>query len=390
MGILADNLLEAKDNYRCSGVVFLDLRKAFDTVNHQCLLRKFAKCGVVGNVHKWLSNYLLDHWQFVQVGEVKSFRSRCLRGVPQGSKLGPLLFNFYTSDLPLGDLRSSVISYADDTCLSISGNSYNDVLSVLQIDVNLLSAWFRDNLMMLNGKKSKLLLFRKFRDTINRSSLSITVDDVALKPVDSAKYLGVIFDRNLNWRHHLSSAVKKVARKLGVLYRSFKLFNVPGHVAFVRSIIQPDLDYCSSIWNDGSTGISAKLQRIEKRCLRVLDGRRGREPTGDISPILEKYGLSTCKTRHAFYLGSLAHRGFYLLAPREICFRFNKSDISSTYGTRLSASGVILSPLHTEALCRTFFYRVQCFWNSLPSSLRTISNRVVFRYSLRNYICMLD
>ena len=162
MGILADNLLEAKDDRRCSGVVFLDLRKAFDTVNHQCLPRKFAKCGVVGNVHKWLSNYLLDRWQFVQVGDVKSFRSRCLRGVQQGLKLGPLLFNFYTSDLPLGDLRSSVILYADDTCLSASGDSYNVVLSVLQIDVNLLSAWFRDKSMMLNGKKSKLVLFRKF------------------------------------------------------------------------------------------------------------------------------------------------------------------------------------------------------------------------------------
>ena len=88
MGILADNLLKAKDNRRCSGVVFLDSSKAFDTVNHQFLLRKFAKCGVVGNVHKWLSNYLMDSWQFVQVGDVKSFRFRCLRGVPQGSKLG--------------------------------------------------------------------------------------------------------------------------------------------------------------------------------------------------------------------------------------------------------------------------------------------------------------
>ena len=127
----------------------------------------------------------MDRWQFVQVGDLKSVRSRCLRGVHQGSILGPLVFNFYTSDLPLGDLRSSVISYADDTCLSASGDSYNDVLSVLQIDVNLLSAWFRDNLMMLNGKKSKLVLCRKFRDTIDRSSLSITVDDVALKPVDS-------------------------------------------------------------------------------------------------------------------------------------------------------------------------------------------------------------
>ena len=161
-------------------------------------------------------------------------------------------------------------------------------------------------------------------------------------------------------------------------------------MAFVRSIIQPDLDYCSSIWNDGSAGISAKLQRIEKRCLRVLDGPRGRESTGDISPILAKYGLSTCKTRHSFYLGSLAHRGFYSLAPSEICFRFEKADISSTYGTRLSASGVILSRPHTEALRRTFFYRAQCLWNSLPSSLRMISNRVVFRYRLGNYICMLD
>ena len=139
--------------------------------------------------------------------------------------------------------------------------------------------------------------------------------------------------------------MKKVARKLGVLYRSFKL---------LKSF--------------------RELKRDVYESLMVVVVYR--EPTGDMSPILAKYGLSTCKTRHAFYLGSPAHRGFYSLAPSEICFRFKKADISSTYGTRLSASGVILSRPHTEALRRTFFYRAQCFWNLLPSSLRTISNRV--------------
>ena len=138
--------------------------------------------------------------------------------------------------------------------------------------------------------------------------------------MDSAKYLGVIFYHNLNWCSHLSLVVKKVARKLGVLYRSFNLLNVPARVAFVRSISQPDLDYYSSVLNYGAAGISAGLQTIEKRCHEsTMVVMVGSPCTGDISPILAKYGLSTCKTRHASYLGYLAHRSLYSLAPSEIC-----------------------------------------------------------------------
>jgi len=123
--------VEAKDQRKRSGAVFLDLRKAFDAVDHGRLIAKLRSCGVSGQVIGWISNYLSNRWQFVQVGEEVSEKERCCKGVPQCSKLGPLLFNFYTSDLPQAVSKSSVILYADDTCLYSSGSSFSDVVSIM-------------------------------------------------------------------------------------------------------------------------------------------------------------------------------------------------------------------------------------------------------------------
>ena len=380
--VLADTLLEAKDNKLCSGAVFLDVRKAFDTVDHARLLSKLWNCGVNGNVHLWLSNYLSDRSQFVQVGEDASACCRCLRGVPQGSKLGPLLYNFYTSDLPSSNLTSSIILYADDVCLMTSHTSYSGVVKSLQHDVSLLSSWYDRNLMKLNGKKTQLMLFRKFRDSTDLSNFSISVDGSTVSPTNSARYLGVIFDVNLSWRPQVDSVVKKVSRKLGALYRARSQLNAPARVAFVRSIIQPDVDYCSVVWDSGSHSISSRLRQIDKRCLRLLAGIRFREPTGDLPNLFNRFNLHSFDLRHQFSLGVHAFRGIASLTSSEISSRFCRTS-SGDHDTRLSRFGLHLTRPSTNALRSTSFYRAQLYWNSLGPLLWSAADLKTFKVRLR-------
>ena len=124
ISVLENDLLAAKDSRLHSGAVFLDVRKAFDTVDHNLLLCKLAKEGVGGVVLRWFGSYLSGRQQYVKVGGKSSLHTPVVRGVPQGSKLGPLLFNFYTADLPDAiPSDCSIILYADDACLYASDNS---------------------------------------------------------------------------------------------------------------------------------------------------------------------------------------------------------------------------------------------------------------------------
>lgn len=149
VGILTDDLLEAKDSRLCSGAVFLDLYKAFDTVDHGRLLAKLLEGGVADHSLRWFRSYLESRTQIVRKGSEMSTPTKCLRGVPQGSKLGPLLFILYTSDLPKAVSSSSLILYADDTCIYSSGPTYSAVVQSLQRDLDSLSNWFDNNLLYI-------------------------------------------------------------------------------------------------------------------------------------------------------------------------------------------------------------------------------------------------
>ena len=162
--MVADYLHSAKDESLCSGVVFLDLKKAFDTVDHNQLISKLRSAGVSPSASLWFQSYLENRRQIVRVGPDRSDSVFCRRGVPQGSKLGPLLFILYKSDLPSVVSSCQVGLYADDTCLYTSGKSFQSVIATLQLDLNRLSNWFTNNLMSLNCKKTELVLFNKFRN----------------------------------------------------------------------------------------------------------------------------------------------------------------------------------------------------------------------------------
>ena len=150
-----------------------------------------------------------------------------------------------------------------------SGKSFNEVTSTLQFDLDSLSNWYQHNVMSLNEKKSELLLFKNIRDSSMLSSYSVNIGETSLKQTDSARYVGVIFDKNLNWRPQLDAVVRKSGRKIGTLYRCHRLLDHHSRLAIVKSVIQPDLDYCVVVWNNGTAGITKRIQRIEKRFLRL-------------------------------------------------------------------------------------------------------------------------
>ena len=366
--------------------MFLDVRKAFDTVDHHLLLSKLAKEGVGGVVLRWFYSYLSGRRQFVKVGGESSLSTPVVRGAPQGSKLGPLLFNFYTADLPRAvPSVCSIILYADDACIYTSDNSLDGVVKHLQEGVNSTANWYRENLMSLNGRKSNLVLFPKFRNKSCLSNYKLSVDSAQLLPSPSAKYLGIFFDSQLNWKVHVDSVVRKVSRKIDVLYRCYRFLNTSARLALVKSVIQPDMDYGAVIWNNGSAQVANRLNRIEKRHLRVLEGLSYRDRTsmvGGVSSLLNKFGIRSVKCRHMLHLGRLVQRSIHGRAPNIVSDVFVRKN-QNCYHTRLGGTGLFLARPNTEALRQSSMFRGRKLWNSLPSDIRSVVDPVIFNFLLK-------
>ena len=204
-----------------NGVVFLDLKKAFDTVDHDILIKKLEFYGIKNNALRWFISYLSHRKQVCKVGMSVSNSENIKTGVPQGSNRGPLLFLLYINDLPKC-LDSSVPAlFADDTNLTISGATATEIQDNLEIELNKVHMWLLANKLTLNAKKTEFMLIgsrQRLSQFISDPILSIGSE--AIKRVSSTKTLGVMVDECITWNDHIDKVAKKAAKGIGILRRS--------------------------------------------------------------------------------------------------------------------------------------------------------------------------
>ena len=163
IAFFTDSILDSADNGLITASVFLDLSKAFDTVDHNILLRKLKLIGLDSESLNWFESYLSNRLQKTSINNTLSSSLPVLVGVPQGSILGPLLFIIYVNEMPNIVKHCKIILYADDTLLYYSSNSAKDIEQRINEDLLSISKWLDENLLTLNCAKSKFLLFRSNR-----------------------------------------------------------------------------------------------------------------------------------------------------------------------------------------------------------------------------------
>ena len=265
-----ENIKEKLDNKTFSCGVFIDLEKAFDTVNHDILVKKLEFYGIRGICNQWFSSYLSNRQQRVKLDGKKSSFLNITCGVPQGSILGPLLFLTYINDMKNSVKHSILHHFADDTNLLCSDTDEKKLKKKMNEDLSLIYTWLCANRLSLNVDKTEFIVFIPPRKkTINRFTLKL--NRITLYESTKIKYLGLILDKTLSWKHHIFELRKKLSRAVGILYK-MRTLNSPKNVllSLYHSLFHSHMSYGICVYGLAESQYISKITLIQKRAIRII------------------------------------------------------------------------------------------------------------------------
>ena len=267
---ITEKIRDALDSGNIACGVFIDLKKAFDTVNHEILLKKLLHFGVRGLAYNWFSSYLSNRKQYVTIETSKSCEETVKYGVPQGSVLGPLLFIIYINDLKNAIKYSSVHQYADDTNLMFADKSVKKINKYINHDLKLLSEWLIANRISLNTDKTEIIIFKNKNKKINKK-LNFRISGQKIKPTNAVKYLGVILEENLSWDKHLNILNKRLGCAIGILTKLRHYVPKMLLRTVYYSLFNSHLIYGCQIWGNNNSILLSKTKKLQEKALKIMD-----------------------------------------------------------------------------------------------------------------------
>ena len=261
-----EKLISNLDNGIHSCAIFLDLAKAFDSVSHDILLRKLCYYGIRGKALDLLTSYLQSRSQYVKVNNVCSSLIDIIFGVPQGSILGPLLFLIFINDLP-DATKFYVKLFADDTFLCYENKSFDALESEVNNELSKVYAWLASNRLTLNISKSKYMIISKRR---NPPNLNICLNGNSMQSCDTYKYLGVHFDKDLNWKHHIEYVTNKISKSCGALAKVRHCVDIKTLTNVYHALINSYIRYGIVVWGGASANALKPLQTMLNKAIRII------------------------------------------------------------------------------------------------------------------------
>ena len=369
------------DGKLCTGV-YLDLQKAFDTVNHDILLYKLYNYGVRGTVHNWFCSYLNNRQQYTRVADTDSFVTSVSCGVPQGSVLGPLLFLVYVNDIGNAVPSASVKLFADDTNLFIFGDSVYSVEREAVDFIYTLNEWFISNKLSLNLLKTCYMNF--FVDSAAKNNLD--VNGQIIEKVGSCKYLGILFDSELKWTLHIESIYKKLIKYCSIFYKLRDKLPIRMLKDIYYAFVHTHILYGIEIYANTKISYLDKLIKLNNKLLRILQHKPITTP---VFELYKSYDTLPIPLLHKQQLLLFAHKFIHhpKLLPEVFInnkfFTFNEE--IHNYETR-TKTNIHLYHSNTTSGLRTIKHKAAVLWNELPPSIQNIKSISNFKKKIKMYL----
>ena len=373
---MIENWKKQLDNGEKVGAIFMDLSKAFDTINHSLLLAKLKAYGFSNQALRLLQSYLCNRFQRSIINGSFSSWNEVITGVPQGSILGPLLFSIFLNDIFLFISKCQLCNYADGNTLYKSGKNMQKIKNDLEMDFMILHKWFHENHMVLNPDKCHFIVIGD--DDPNQKMI---LNNNEIVSSNEEKLLGILLDSKLNFDSHITSLCKKAGQKLSALARINHYLTQDQKLLLLNSVVKSQFSYCPLIWMFTSRYLNNALNSIHERALRLIYN----DYKLPFDRLLED---NKQKSIHQKNIESLAIEIYKFqggLAPAIMSdlfiTRVNNYDLRNFQELESSLRRTV--KFGTE----TISYRGPQIWNLIPERIRTLETLNKFKKEIKSWKC---
>ena len=354
------------------GVLLTDLSKAFDCLNHDLLVAKLNSYGFDYNSLKLINSYLTGRKQRVRVNSKYSSWNEIIFGVPQGSILGPLLFNIYLNDLFLFCKNSNVANYADDNSPFTCNSDIENVILQLESDTKILLNWVSQNGLKANPEKFHLLL------SDSRQEHYVKIEEFNIHNSTNKKLLGITIDNMFSFDEHVGLLCNKACQKLHALSRISQYMDVKQRQLIMKAFINSQFGYCPLVWMFHNRKMNHRINKIHERSLRIVFN----DNSSTFRELLDKDNSVTIHERNIQTLAIELYKVINGFSPEIMCNIFPiKENIKYHSKNKFRTRNVRTVKYGTETLA----HLGPKIWDIVPDDIKGERSVMAFKTKIKNW-----
>ena len=379
---LTEDIRKGIDDGKATGIVAIDLSKAFDVIDHNILLTKLYNIGIRGQFLDILQNYLNGRTQYVKYKESCSNKEYMTHGVPQGSILGPILFMIYINDLNDAVKKCNILSYADDTTIYYSSKYACNIQKAINEDIRRLERWFLENRMKLNEGKTEFMVVQPQNTEARFSRIHITMKKKNIVHANSIRILGITITKNLKWDKHINEIIKNCKYHLRAYRRAIKFLDIDERKILYNSCIASRLSYGDIIWKETTETLKKRIQVIQNDAARAILLKKPRESA---KPLLKELGWLNLETKRQLHGEVLMHKIINGKAPISLKEMLITYKAPANDRNLRSDNEYLVPSYRTNTMAGSYFISNIKNWGQIPNNIRKTAEAHNFKSRLNNW-----